>query len=123
MPEPADFFQTVVTAYPDDADHAPLLRDPVHARVARAGDVVAGDLILAALSPGGTDYFNDQYTAHPEPYDPTCQCGVCCHLTHETGPVVVLSNGHPWSACDPWPSDALVLIIPARSLPHRPAKE
>lgn len=40
MPEHVDFFEAVVTDYPDDADHAPLLADPVHARVARAGDVV-----------------------------------------------------------------------------------
>ncbi|CAL9676269.1 hypothetical protein SUDANB176_07796 (plasmid) [Streptomyces sp. enrichment culture] len=32
MPEPVDFFQAVVTAHPEDADHAPLLYDPVHAR-------------------------------------------------------------------------------------------
>jgi hypothetical protein len=123
MPEHVDFFEAVVTAYPDDADHAPLLKDPVHARVARASDVVDGDLILAAVSPRGADYFNDQYTAHPEPYDPACQCGVCCHLTHEPGPVVVLSNGHPWPTCDPWLADALVLIIPARPLPDGTAKE
>ncbi|GAB1331778.1 hypothetical protein [Streptomyces sennicomposti] len=123
MPEHVDFFEAVVTAYPDDADHAPLLADPVHARVARASDVVEGDLILAAVSLRGADYFNDQYTAHPEPYDPACQCGVCCHLTHEPGPVVVLSNGHPWPTCDPWLADALVLIIPAQPLPDRIAKE
>lgn len=35
MPEPVDFFRAVVTAYLEDADHAPLLHDPVHARVAR----------------------------------------------------------------------------------------
>jgi hypothetical protein len=93
MPEHVEFFEAVVTAYPDDADHAPLLKDPVHARVARAGDVVDGDLILAAVSLRGADYFNDQYTAHP------------------------------WPTCDPWLADALVLIIPARPLPDRTAKE
>jgi hypothetical protein len=123
MPEKVDFFKAVVTPYPDDADHGPLLVDPVHARVSRAGDVVEGDTILAAVSRRGADYFNDQYTAHPEPYNPACRCGVCCHLTHEPGPVVVLSNGYPWPTCDPWLADALVLIIPARRLPARNAKE
>ncbi|GHB88906.1 hypothetical protein GCM10010306_099960 [Streptomyces umbrinus] len=51
--------------------------------MARADDIVYGDLILAAVSLHGTDYFNDQYTAHPQPYNPECGCGVCCHLTHE----------------------------------------
>ncbi|MFD4588303.1 hypothetical protein [Streptomyces sp. NPDC058434] len=55
MPEPIDFFDVVVTGYPVDTDHAPLLQDPVHARVARAGDVADGDLILAAVSPRGAD--------------------------------------------------------------------
>lgn len=123
MPEHVDFFEAVVTAYPDDTDHAPLLTDPVHARVARAVDVVEGDLILAAVSLRGADYFNDRYTAHPQAYDPSCQCGVCCHLAHEPGPVVVLSNGHPWPTCDPWLADALVLIIPVQPLPNRTAKE
>lgn len=123
MPEHVDFFAAVVTAYPDDADHAPLLHDPVHARVARASDIVDGDLILAAVSLHGADYFNDQYAAHPEPYDPTCGCGVCCDIADEPGGVVVLSNGHPWHACDPWPVDALLLIVPADRLPDRTAKE
>ncbi|MEU3901659.1 hypothetical protein [Streptomyces sp. NPDC045251] len=123
MAENVEFFTAVVTCYPQDADHAPLLHDPVHARVARAVDVVEGDLILAAVSLRGADYFNDQYTAHPRPYDPACQCGVCCHLTHEHGRVVVLSNGHPWSTCDPWRADDLVLIVPAARLPDRTAKE
>ncbi|MET8572984.1 hypothetical protein [Streptomyces sp. NPDC004783] len=123
MCENVDFFKAVVTSYPQDADHAPLLQDPVHARVARAGDVADGDLILAAVSLRGTDYFNDQYIAHPEPYDPACQCGVCCHLTHEKSDVVVLSNGRPWTTCDPWLADELALIVPALRLPDPNVKE
>ncbi|MGW5512518.1 hypothetical protein ACWEV9_32810 [Streptomyces albogriseolus] len=123
MPEPVDFFQAVVTAYPEDADHAPLLHDPIHARVVRAGDVAEGDLILAGLGMGDADYFNDQYTARPEPYDPACGCDVCCHIADHPGAVVVLSNGRPWQACDPWPTEGLVLIIPAHRLPERTAKE
>lgn len=57
MAENVEFFEAVVTCYPQDADHAPLLHDPVHARVARADDVVDGDLILAAVSLRGADYF------------------------------------------------------------------
>ncbi|MEU5225281.1 hypothetical protein AB0G55_21940 [Streptomyces toyocaensis] len=72
---------------------------------------------------GGADYFNDQYTARPQPYDPACECGVCCHLADHPGAVVVLSNGHPWQACDPWPADDLVLVIPAHRLPEQNAKE
>ncbi|GGP80807.1 hypothetical protein [Streptomyces melanogenes] len=119
----ADSFAAVVTAHPDDEDHAPLLQDPVLARVARAGDIADGDLILAALSPHQADYFNEPYTAHPEPYNPHCPCGVCCELTDQPGPVTVLSNGHPWQSCDPWPADDLILIIPAQPLPSPAAKE
>jgi hypothetical protein len=36
--------------------------------------------------------------------------------------VVVLSNGHPWPACDPWLADDLVLIVPARQLPDQTTK-
>ncbi|WP_369383289.1 hypothetical protein [Streptomyces sp. cg36] len=123
MPAHVDFFAAVVTAYPDDDEQAPLLPDPSLARVARAGDVADGDLILAALTPHGADYFNQPYTAHPEPYNPRCLCGVCCELSDEPGPVVVLSNGHPWQSCDPWPVDDLILIIPAQTLPVPAMKE
>ncbi|MFC9891899.1 hypothetical protein [Streptomyces pilosus] len=44
--------------------------------MARAGDAADGDLILAGLGVGGADYFDDQCTARPEPYDPACGCGV-----------------------------------------------
>jgi hypothetical protein len=120
--ENVDPFEAAVTSYPQDTDHAPLLPDPVHARMARAGDVIDGDVILAAVSLLATDYFSDQYTAHPEPYDPAFQCGVCCHLTYENGGVVVLSNGRPWTTYDPWRAGDLVLIVPAVRLPDRNAK-
>ncbi|WP_245697135.1 hypothetical protein [Streptomyces phaeochromogenes] len=81
LPEHVDFFEAIVTAYPDDA---PLLQDPAHARVARAGDIVYGDLILAAVSLHGTDYFNDQYTAHPIP--PTRPADAACAATSPTSP-------------------------------------
>ncbi|MFC9932326.1 hypothetical protein [Streptomyces sp. NPDC127190] len=32
MPEHVDFFEAVVTASPDNAEHAPQLADAVHAR-------------------------------------------------------------------------------------------
>ncbi|MFD4588302.1 hypothetical protein [Streptomyces sp. NPDC058434] len=48
---------------------------------------------------------------------------MCCHLTHEPGPVVVLSNGHPWPTCDPWLANALVLIVPAITLHEWNTKE
>lgn len=123
MPPCLELFAVTVTAYPRDADHAPLLADPAAARIARAGDVTDGDLILASFPADTSDYFNDQYTARPEPYDVTCRCGVCCLLAHHPGPVVVLSNGDHWEACDPWPVDDLVLIVPADRLPaQRPAR-
>jgi hypothetical protein len=111
VPEHVDFFAVDITAYPVDAERAPPLADGVHARVARPGDVIEGNLILVAVSLRGADYFNDQYTAHPGPYDPACQCGVCCHLTHEPDPIIVLPNDRPWrpttrGSPTPWSSSS-----------------
>ncbi|WP_416963112.1 hypothetical protein [Streptomyces sp. Agncl-13] len=113
-----EFFPVVVTALPDDEDHAPLLVDPAAARIVRAGDVREGDTMLACvLDVRGrmpqTDYFNDQYTAHPIPYSPSCGCGVCCLLADEPGPVVNLGDDNQWDVCDPMAASALVLIVPA----------
>lgn len=116
-----EFFHVIVTPVPTDADHAPLLEDPAAVRIVRAGEVAEGDLILAAFEPlphrlARTNYFNDQYGAHPAPYDPTCPCGVCVQLVDEHGPVVVLSYDYPWDVCDPWPTNAPVLVIPAEAV-------
>ncbi|MET7693855.1 DNA-processing protein DprA [Streptomyces sp. NPDC005483] len=90
-----------------------------HARVARAGDVADGDLLLAAVGKdGAADYFRTPYIAHPEPFDPSCGCGVCCLVT-APGEVVVLSQGDPWESCDPWPADDLLLIVSAQRLTNR----
>lgn len=93
-----------------------------HARVARAGDIADGDLLLAAVREKGPDYFTTPYIAHPEPFDPSCGCGVCCLVT-APGDVVVLSQGDPWESCDPWPADDLLLIVSAQRLPDLPLKE
>ncbi|MEN8656393.1 hypothetical protein ABCR94_38920 [Streptomyces sp. 21So2-11] len=106
-----EFFPVVVLTYPQDEDHAPILEEQCLARVAKAEDVCEGDLILAEFDTRGrSDYFNDQYAAATFVYDPTCECGVCCHVADLVGPVVVLSEREGF--CDPWPADALVLIIP-----------
>ncbi|MDX3321107.1 DNA-processing protein DprA [Streptomyces sp. ME03-5684b] len=93
-----------------------------HARVARAGDVADGDLLLAAVGKDGADYFTTPYIAHPEPFDPSCKCGVCCLVT-KPGEVVVLSQGDPWESCDPWPADDRLLIVSAQRLTDRPLEE
>ncbi|MCQ8836118.1 DNA-protecting protein DprA [Streptomyces malaysiensis] len=93
-----------------------------HARVTRAGDVADGDLLLAAAGEQGADYFSTPYIAHPEPFDPSCGCGVCCLVT-EPGEVVVLSQGDPWEFCDPWPADDLLLIVSAQRLPDLSLEE
>ncbi|MFF7452408.1 MULTISPECIES: DNA-processing protein DprA [unclassified Streptomyces] len=93
-----------------------------HARVSRAGDIADGDLLLAAVEEKEADYFTTPYTAHPEPFDPTCGCGVCCLIT-QPGDVVVLSQGDPWETCDPWPADDLLLIVSAQRLPGLPLEE
>ncbi|WP_326757336.1 hypothetical protein OHB35_53215 [Streptomyces phaeochromogenes] len=122
MPEHVDFFEAIVTAYPDDADHAPLLQDPVHARVARAGDVADGDLILAAVSLHGTDYFNDQYTAHPEPYKPTADAA--CAATSPTSPArwscsPTVTPGRPATRGSPTPWSSSSPSGPCATGPRR----
>ncbi|MFC7309010.1 DNA-processing protein DprA [Streptomyces monticola] len=92
-----------------------------HARVARAADIADGDLILAAVGEHGADYFTTPYTARPETFDPSCGRGVCCLVT-EPGAVVVLSNGDPWDACDPWPADERLLIVPSQQRTDRHLK-
>ncbi|MCX5328064.1 DNA-processing protein DprA [Streptomyces sp. NBC_00140] len=93
-----------------------------HARVARAGDVADGDLVLAAVEEQGVDYFTTPYIAHPEPFDPSCGFGVCCLVT-APGEVVVLSQGDPWETCAPWPADDLLLIVSAQRLTAPPLEE
>ncbi|MFG3118684.1 hypothetical protein ACGF4C_30475 [Streptomyces sp. NPDC048197] len=114
-----EFFPVVVTDYPTDTDHAPLLVDPAAARFARAGDIVEGDLILGgAYGLGRTvvleevEYPNEQYEAHPTPSDPAC-CSFCERAAEEPGEHVVVTSGYPWEVCDVWPVAAFVLIIPA----------
>ncbi|WP_330358856.1 hypothetical protein [Streptomyces chartreusis] len=70
----------------------------------------------------GADYFSEPYTAHPEPFNPSCGCGVC-DLVIGPGEVVALSNGDPWDACNPWPADDHLLIVPAQKRPARPVEE
>ncbi|MFC8350751.1 DNA-processing protein DprA [Streptomyces sp. NPDC057280] len=93
-----------------------------HARVARAGDVADGDLLLVAVSEEGADYFTTPYIAHPEPFDPSCGCGACCLIT-APDEVVVLSQGDLWESCDPWPVDDRLLIVSAQHLHDRPLEE
>ncbi|WP_441245263.1 hypothetical protein [Kitasatospora sp. McL0602] len=94
-------------------------------QIVRADQVRAGDLIVSGFDPARpgrfprSGYFaSGPYRARPIPYDPTCGCGVC-GLPEVHGPdgTVVLTTGHPWDTCDPWPADDLVLIQPRRRLP------
>jgi hypothetical protein len=115
-----EFLPVIVTNVPDDEDQAPLLVDPAAARIVRAAEVAAGDTVLASFSDWPqrkgmrrADYFNDQYEAHPMPYNPGCGCGSCGNLADHDGPVVNLGDTNPWDVCDPWPAGDLVLIVPA----------
>jgi hypothetical protein len=113
----------IVTRFPDDEDHAPLLVDPAAARVVRADQVAAGDTVLASFPDYGqgegmlrADYFNDQYQAHPVPYDAKHGCGSCATMADHNGPVVDLGNTNHWDVCDPWPAGDLVLVVPAHRI-------
>ncbi|WP_149037882.1 hypothetical protein [Kitasatospora sp. MBT63] len=119
----ADFHPVVVSATTEhQASHGILAS--VHLRIVRADQVCSGDLIVSAFEAARprrlhrTGYFAaGPYRACPEPYDPTCGCGVC-GLPEVHGPdgTVVLTTGQPWNTCDPWPADDLVLIRPRRDL-------
>jgi hypothetical protein len=86
-----------------------------------ARNVAEGDVILAAVDKRAegydVDWFCEAYVAEPQVFDPTCQCGVCCLADPADGEHVVLTNDSaaygPWLACDPWPVDRLVLVVPA----------
>jgi hypothetical protein len=113
----------IVTRYPEDEDHTPLTVDPAAARIIPAGEIVAGDTVLAYFPDYGpragtprSDYFNDQYTAQPMPYDPTHGCGSCATMADEAGPVVNLGDDNPWEVCDPWAAGALALVVPAHRI-------
>lgn len=118
-----ELLPAIVTRFPADDEHAPLLVDPAAARIVRAAEVADGDTVIATfpdyLTPGRTlrtDYVNDQYTARPTAYDPTCGCGSCETLADHDGRVVNLGDDNPWDVCDPHPADALLLVVPADRL-------
>jgi hypothetical protein len=115
-----------VTVAVRPADLAPLPGDVdlSRARLTAAKDVVAGDLVLGAVYdlPDGrryVDYHTDAYPAAPIPNDPGCGCAGHQNLDDADfgKPLTVLTDGFPWDCCDVWPSDELVLIIPAAELP------
>jgi hypothetical protein len=61
-----------------------------HARVARAGDVAGGDLLVAAV--GSREPTTSAPLHRPtQALRPPCRCGMCCLVT-ESGEVVVLSQ-------------------------------
>ncbi|MEV0438981.1 hypothetical protein AB0I84_47220 [Streptomyces spectabilis] len=126
-----EHFPVLVTARPDDDEYAPTGTDPRAARILRAREVRAGDVILAAIVPSPTGlartrYETEAYPAAPADYDPACPCDVCYLAADEPeGTVLVLSAGYPWLAHDPWRRDDLALVVPAphrhgRSLTRRP---
>ncbi|MFJ6381401.1 hypothetical protein ACIQI7_15595 [Kitasatospora sp. NPDC092039] len=117
----------VVTAATEHGASRRILASP-HLRIARADQIHPGDLIVSAFQPAQSgclpraDYFaSGTYPAHPGRYDPTCCCGAC-GLPEVQGldGTVVLTTGDPWDTCDPWPTDAPVLIRPRGRLRARP---
>ncbi|HZF90422.1 hypothetical protein [Streptomyces sp.] len=103
--------------YPSDEDHAPLLVDLALAEVVFARDVADGDLVLGIADLfGRVEYHNDQYTARPQPFDPTCQCGGCNTYDAAEGPFVNLGDDNQWQVCDSMPAEWLVVIVRAAHL-------
>ncbi|MHB9861933.1 hypothetical protein [Streptomyces sp. YIM S03343] len=128
-----ELFPVIVTRYPGDVggrallavdeNQAPLTVDPAAIRIVRAGDVVAGDTLLAYFptykrrkTMPRSCWFTDSYQATPMPFDPACDCGVCCTMDDCPGPIVNLGETNPWDLCDPWPADGYALIAPAHRI-------
>jgi len=117
-----DFFPVIVTAKAP-ASARPILTHP-GLRITRADQVQPGDLIVSdftPLAPGQTTPTTNYvaagyYSADPQPYDPTCECGVCETTDYPNG-AVVLSRDDVWpDVCDPFAADAPVLVLPADGL-------
>ncbi|MGW1587299.1 hypothetical protein [Streptomyces sp. NPDC002386] len=115
-----DDVAAIVATRPTNKDTIPLSVDPAPARILPARNVAEGDVILAAVDKreGGyaVDWFCEAYEAEPKVFDPTCGCGVCELADPADGDHVVLTSESaaygPWLACDPWPADRLVLVVP-----------
>lgn len=98
------------------------------ARIMRAGDVRAGDLIVASFAafpnPGratpGTTWATRPYVADPRPANAACTCTPCSVGRNVCGPgpyVVFAVDDTRWGVeCDAWEVDEPVLVIPAASL-------
>lgn len=115
-----DDVAAIVASRPTDDSMIPLPVDPTPARILPARNIADGDVILAAVDKreGGydVDWFCEAYEAHPQVFDPACDCGVCELADPAEGEHVVLTSESaeygPWLACDPWPADRLVLVVP-----------
>ncbi|MFJ5879872.1 hypothetical protein [Kitasatospora cineracea] len=114
-----EFHPVVVTATTEHLASRRVLANPL-LRIARADEVRTGDLIVSAFDPQLTGRMprtgflaSGPYPAEPTAFDPACGCGVC-DLPEVQGPngIVVLTIGWPWDACDPWPVDEPVLVLP-----------
>lgn len=116
-----EFFPVVVTDRPTGDSYAPSVVNPVDARIARAGELREGDMVLAYIDPvpaglARTDHHADEYPAHPKPFDPACGCYMCELPDYRPGPYIVVTDGFPWDACDVWPVDVLALVVPTQRL-------
>jgi len=114
-----EFHSVIVTAATEHRASRRVLANPL-LRVVRADEVRPGDLVVSAFDrhrPGRmprSGYFaSGSYPAEPTAFNPNCGCGVCT-LPEVQGPngTVVLTTGWPWDACDPWPADEPVLVLP-----------
>jgi hypothetical protein len=83
--------------------------DMARSRIVRADAVRTGDLIVGAAFNGQVDMLDEPYPAEVRT-EPGCGCDTC-RLVPE--PRVLLSDGFPYDAHDPWPVGDMVLIVPA----------
>ncbi|MFB7674030.1 hypothetical protein ACFC26_21725 [Kitasatospora purpeofusca] len=100
--------------------------DPVRVRVAAAGRVAAGDVVVgyapavrgAVGRPLMRMGYQAPYTARPRPYASGCVCGSCEALPNPHGPLaVVLSTaddeGSRWAECEVYAEGEPVLVVPS----------
>ncbi|MFJ5928004.1 hypothetical protein ACIQF6_35955 [Kitasatospora sp. NPDC092948] len=100
--------------------------DPVRVRVAAAGRVAPGDVVVgyasAVRAAGGRPLvrmgYQEPYTAQPRPFAAGCRCACCASLPSPYGPLEVVlmaagAAGNPWSECESYAATEPVLVVPA----------
>ncbi len=125
MPAEVEFFPVIVARPQGKPGEVPRV-DPVRVRVASAGAVAAGDLVVgfaptvraAVGRPLMVMGYQEPYTARPRPFAPGCGCDGCGVLPAPHGPLSVVlcaagDEGSRWDECESYAAAEPVLVVPS----------